>query len=70
LVVKFTLAANYRAVFFLPLQPQPAAQELALIRLVILIEDSRRHPRQPTYADAEISAIAAAMVCQSNISSR
>jgi hypothetical protein len=70
LVVKFTLAANYRAVVFLLLQPHAPPHEFAPIRLVILIEDSRRHPRQPAYADAEISAIAAAMVCQSNISSR
>jgi len=65
-VVNFTRYADYRAALFLPPQPQPSPQEFALMRLVSLIEDSRSHPRQPTYAEAEISAIAAAMICQSN----
>lgn len=67
-MVKFTLSANYPTVFFLPLQPHISPHELALICLVIFSEDSRSHPRHPTYADAETSAIAAAMICQSNIS--
>jgi len=64
-LVKFTWGADYRAVLFL-LQPQPSPQELALMRWLSFIEESRNHPRQPTYAEAEISAIAAAMICQSN----
>jgi hypothetical protein len=65
-VVKFTRRADYRAARFLPLQPQPSPQEFALIRLPSLIEDSRSHPRQPTYAVADSNAIPAAMICQSN----
>jgi len=65
-VVKLTRRADYRAVFFLPLQPQPVPQEFALMRLLSLIDDSRSQPRQPTYAVADSSAIPAAMICQSN----
>jgi hypothetical protein len=36
------------------------------MRLVSFSEDSRSHPRQPTYAKAQTSAIPAAMICQSN----
>jgi hypothetical protein len=36
------------------------------MRLLSFIEDNRSHPRQPTYTEAETSAIAAAMICQSN----
>jgi len=36
------------------------------MRLLSLIDDSRSHPRQPKYANAETSAIPAAMICQSN----
>jgi len=65
-LVKFARSAHYRAGLFLLLQPQPSPHELALMRLVSFIEDSRSHPRQPMYAEAETSAIPAAMICQSN----